>query len=69
MKNEDIYATLKYKGFEKARICADSEDPRTIDELKDLGLYRIYGAKKGKGSLKQEYKSSKIIRFMFIHLV
>jgi phage terminase large subunit len=52
MKNRDIHSTLKYKGFERARICADSEDPRTIDELKDLGLYRIYGAKKGKGSVK-----------------
>lgn len=66
MKNKDIYETLKYKGFEKARICADSADPKTIDELKDLGLYRIYGAKKGKGSVKagiqklQDYK-------MYVH--
>jgi phage terminase large subunit len=62
MKNKDIYASLKYKGFERARICADSEDPKTIDELKDLGLYRMFGAKKGKGSVKagiqklQDYK-------------
>lgn len=62
MKNQDIYDTLKYKGFDNARICADSEDPKSIDELKDLGLNRIYGAKKGKGSVKagiqklQDYK-------------
>ena len=62
MKNRDIHSTLKYKGFERVRICADSEDPRTIDELKDLGLYRMFGAKKGKGSVKagiqklQDYK-------------
>lgn len=62
MKNKDIYTTLKYKGFERARICADSEDPKTIDELKGLGLYRMFGAKKGKGSVKagiqklQDYK-------------
>lgn len=62
MKNKDIYDTLKYKGFERARICGDSEDPKTIAELKDLGLYRIFGAKKGKGSVKagiqklQDYK-------------
>lgn len=62
MKNKDIFNTLDYKGFRKARICADSEDPKTIDELKDLGLYRIFGAKKGKGSVKagiqklQDYK-------------
>lgn len=52
LKNKDIYDTLKYKGFERARICADSEDPRTIDELIDLGISRMFGAKKGKGSVK-----------------
>lgn len=62
MKNKDIHSALKYKGFEKARICADSADPKTIDELKDLGLYRTFGAKKLKGSVKagiqklQDYK-------------
>lgn len=62
MKNKDIYNALEYKGFQKSRICGDSEDPKTIDELKDLGLYRIFGAKKGKGSVKagiqklQDYK-------------
>lgn len=62
MKNQDIYNTLKYKGFENARICADSADPKSIDELRDLGLGRIYGAKKVKGSIKsgiqklQDYK-------------
>ena len=62
MKNRDIHHQLKYKGFEKARICADSADPKTIDELKDLGLYRTFGAKKLKGSVKagiqklQDYK-------------
>ena len=62
MKNKDIHTTLKYKGFENARIGADSADPKSIDELKDLGLRRIFGAKKGKGSIKagiqklQDYK-------------
>jgi phage terminase large subunit len=62
MKNKDIYTSLKYKGFETARIVGDSADPKTIDELKDLGLRRIVGAKKGKGSIKagiqklQDYK-------------
>jgi phage terminase large subunit len=62
MKNKDIYDTVKYKGLHKKRICADSEDPKSIDELRDLGLGRIYGAKKGKGSVKagiqklQDYK-------------
>lgn len=62
LKNKDIYNILEYKGYQKARICADSEDPKTIDELKDLGLYRMFGAKKGRGSVKagiqklQDYK-------------
>lgn len=51
MPNKEIYDTLKYKGFAKSRICADSEDPRTINELKLLGLGRIFGAKKGQGSV------------------
>ena len=51
MKNKDIYDTINYKGFAKARIGADSADPKTIDELKDLGLNRIYGVKKPKGSV------------------
>lgn len=62
LKNQAIFDNIKYKGFQKARITADSEDPKTIDELRDLGLYRIKGAKKGKGSIKagiqklQDYK-------------
>lgn len=61
MKNKDIAETLILKDFKKARIIADSADPKSIDELKDLGL-RIVGAKKGKGSVKagiqklQDYK-------------
>ncbi len=51
MKNRDIHSTLKYKGHEHSRITADSSDPRTIAELKDIGLSRIIGAKKGKGSI------------------
>jgi phage terminase large subunit len=51
MSNKAIYEDIKYKGFRKARIAADSEDPRTINELKELGLYRIFGVDKGKGSV------------------
>ena len=62
MKNSEIYQTIKYKGYQNERIIADSEDPRTIAELKDDGLSRITGAKKGKGSVNagiqrlQDYK-------------
>lgn len=51
MSNQDIFDTIVYKGFRKARIIADNEDPRTINELKQLGLNRIVAAKKGRGSV------------------
>lgn len=62
LTNQNIFDTLKYKGFAKAKITADSEDPRTINELRLLGLNGIKGAKKGKGSIQagiqklQDYK-------------
>ena len=62
MKNKDIYNAIAAKEFDKVRIAADSADPKTIDELKDLGINRIYGVKKKKGSVRagiqklQDYK-------------
>ena len=52
MQNNAIYETLRYKGFANARIGADEAAPKDIDALKELGLGRIYGVKKGKGSIK-----------------
>ena len=52
MQNNAIYETLRYKGFASARIGADEAAPKDIDALKELGLGRIYGVKKGKGSVK-----------------
>lgn len=37
-------------GYSKENITADSAEPKSIDELKSLGL-RIKGAKKGKDSI------------------
>lgn len=51
MSNKMIHDEIKYRGFENARICADSEDPRTINELRILGLNRIFGAVKGQNSV------------------
>ena len=62
MKNQDIYDTITYKGYKNEIITADNEDPKSIDELKDLGLNRIRAAEKGRGSVKagiqklQDYK-------------
>lgn len=52
LTNQQIRDEIAYKGFAHARIKADNEDPRTINELRMLGLNRITEAKKGKGSVK-----------------
>lgn len=51
MNNRRIAGTIITAGFGKSIIRADSEDPRTINELRLLGLNGIRGAKKGSGSV------------------
>ena len=51
MENRKIAARLITDGFGKTMIRADSEDPRTINELRLMGLTGIKGARKGKGSV------------------
>ena len=51
MENRKIAQHLIEDGFAKSVIIGDSEDPRTINELRLLGLRGIRGAKKGKGSV------------------
>lgn len=47
MSNKQIVNMIQYKGFGNEIIKADSAEPRTIDELKALGLRRIRGVVKG----------------------
>ena len=62
MLNTDIYNAISEKGYVKERITADSAEPKSIDELKLLGLRRIKPALKGKDSINngiqfiQQYK-------------
>lgn len=49
--NKNIYKEIEKMGYRKEKIIADSAEPKSIDELKDLGLYRISPAKKGKDSI------------------
>lgn len=51
LTNEDIYNQIRYKGYQKEIIVADSAEPKSIEELKRLGLRRIKGARKGKDSI------------------
>lgn len=66
MSNEDIADAVIKAGYAKERIRADSAEPKSIDRLYTLGLYRIQRARKGKDSVNngidfiQDYK-------IFIH--
>lgn len=50
--NEDIAAKIQSMGYQKERIKADSAEPKSIDRLYDLGIYRIERAKKGRDSVR-----------------
>ena len=51
MSNRMIYEEIQRMGYAKERIIADSAEPKSIDELKGLGLRRIEAAKKGRDSI------------------
>ena len=50
LSNKAIYSEVSRMGYSKERITGDSAEPKSIDELRGLGL-RITGAKKGKDSV------------------
>lgn len=47
MSNKEIFQKLKDAGFVDKKIKADSEDPKSIDELYMMGCVRMEGVKKG----------------------
>ncbi len=51
MTNRMIYDEISQKGYAKEKITADSAEPKSIDELRELGLIRIRKARKGKDSI------------------
>ena len=51
MNNRAIANVLTQLGLRKECITADSSEPKSIEELKELGIPRIRGAKKGKCSV------------------
>lgn len=46
ISNDQLYITLKERGYERRRIIADSEDPKTISELNNRGCKNIIPAYK-----------------------
>lgn len=50
LSNRKIYKRIVDMGYAKESITADSAEPKSIDELRNFGLY-IHGAKKGRDSI------------------
>ncbi|HAT4348520.1 PBSX family phage terminase large subunit [Clostridium perfringens] len=51
MSNTDIVNMIKYKGYSKEKIIADSAEPKSIDDIRKQGIRRIKAALKGKDSI------------------
>ena len=51
LTNKDIYREIQALGYAKERITADSAEPKSIEELRQEGLYRIRAAQKGRDSI------------------
>lgn len=51
LSNKKIYEEVEAMGHKKEAIIADSAEPKSIDELRSLGLTRVRAAKKGKDSI------------------
>ena len=49
--NSAIYKNIQSMGYVKEKITADSAEPKSIAELRELGLSHIKGARKGKDSI------------------
>lgn len=49
--NRLIHSKIQGMGYSKERIKADSAEPKSIDELRELGLQNIRPARKGKDSI------------------
>ena len=62
MTNDQIASAIKMKGWDNELIIADSADPKSIEELKRMGINRIRPAVKGADSVRagiqklQDYK-------------
>jgi len=51
MLNNEIAEMIKYKGYAKERIIADSAEPKSIEEIRRYGITKIKPAQKGKDSV------------------
>ena len=56
LTNYQIYDEIFKMGYSKEKIKADCAEPKSIAELRELGLYRISSARKGKDSLNNGFQ-------------
>ena len=66
MINPDIAEMLKSKGYAKERIVADSAEPKSIAELRKLGIPRVTAAFKGPDSVRHGIQRVRGYR-MYVH--
>ena len=52
MVNSEIASMIKYKGYAKEQIIADSAEPKSIEEIRRAGIPRIKEAVKGPDSIR-----------------
>ncbi len=52
MLNNAIAERIKEMGYSKEEIIGDSSEPKSIEEIRQQGIHRIKGARKGKDSVK-----------------
>lgn len=51
MSNRALYEEIQRRGYAKERIIADGAEPKSVDELRSLGLKGIKASKKGADSI------------------
>lgn len=51
LTNYQIYQEIQKLGYSKEKIIADCSEPKSISELREFGLLRIFPARKGKDSI------------------
>lgn len=52
LTNPQLYAEIERMGYRKERIAADAAEPKSISELRDLGMHNIRKARKGPDSVR-----------------
>lgn len=64
--NQEIYNNISKKNYQKEKIIADSAEPKSIQELRNFGLYKIQRSKKGKDSINHGIDTIQSFK-IFIH--